>query len=188
MNDAVANFTQAALDCWNKACEQWPDLAQHQAPTILWSLKGRRALGTARHDPKTGASTIRFHPQAARMNPEGYADTIPHEVAHIVCMVLWKNYTHNWRWQSVCRALGGNGQRTCQDAGFAGMRGMGPRVRVYGWKSATGIIWLRAKTHKDLTDSEWARKYLGVTAFVESQLVPADEAKILFRERFLRAA
>ena len=40
-------------------------------------------------------------------------DTVPHEIAHLICMLrpeLGNN--HDRGWQTVCRMLGGNGKRT----------------------------------------------------------------------------
>lgn len=42
-----------------------------------------------------------------------YKDTVPHELAHVVCLFnpqLGAN--HNYGWYTVCRFLGGSGERT----------------------------------------------------------------------------
>lgn len=37
-------------------------------------------------------------------------DTIPHEVAHLICDVLYPNYaSHCKEWKNICTSLGGNG-------------------------------------------------------------------------------
>jgi predicted SprT family Zn-dependent metalloprotease len=39
-------------------------------------------------------------------------DTVPHEVAHVVCYFRGNDRGHGWNWYNTCRALGGSGKRT----------------------------------------------------------------------------
>lgn len=41
--------------------------------------------------------------------------TIAHEVAHIVCISVYNNCTHNKQWKRVCLALGGDGKAVCSN-------------------------------------------------------------------------
>lgn len=60
-------------------------------------------------------------------------DTVPHEVAHLVCMLRPELGTdHNIGWQAVCRALGGAGTRT-HDRPVVYARG-----RTYQYRTTTG--------------------------------------------------
>lgn len=78
---------------------------------VKYDLKGRTA-GWA-----IGMRTIRLNTTAIFGDEEHFKDmvddTIPHEIAHIVCH---RNPTlgrkHDYGWASVCRALGGTGKRT----------------------------------------------------------------------------
>lgn len=38
-------------------------------------------------------------------------DTVPHELAHIICFFRRTDRGHGWAWKITCRALGGSGQR-----------------------------------------------------------------------------
>lgn len=83
---------------------------------VLFDLKGR-AAGMAGY--KGGYFYVRFNTQM--MMNDGWNhllnDTVPHELAHSVC---YKNpmlgRKHDMGWKSVCRALGGNGERCHKEA------------------------------------------------------------------------
>lgn len=86
---------------------------------ITFNLKGRVAgWACARGSFFARTYQVKFnHDMITRGDPEVLADmindTVPHELAHIVCFinpVLGKN--HDYGWASVCRALGGTGNRT----------------------------------------------------------------------------
>ena len=78
---------------------------------VRYDLKGRTA-GWA-----IGQRTIRLNTTAIYGDEAHFKDmvndTIPHEIAHIVCH---RNPSlgrkHDYGWASVCRALGGTGKRT----------------------------------------------------------------------------
>ena len=82
---------------------------------ISFDLKGRVA-GWAQH--RYGSYKVRFnHDMITRGDAEALRgmieDTVPHELAHIVCYMrreLGKNHDHGW--VRVCIALGGTGKRT----------------------------------------------------------------------------
>ena len=90
--------------------------------TIRFDIRGYRTLGMASwrsynlrigHGMVPGSAVLRFHPTACvKELDETLEDTIPHEVAHLVCAAnpyIGKN--HNRGWKTVCLALGGNGER-----------------------------------------------------------------------------
>ena len=82
---------------------------------IQFNLKGRVA-GWAQQ--KRGIYTCRFNYDMISRGDavalrDMIEDTVPHELAHIVCFMkreLGRN--HDGGWQRVCRALGGTGKRT----------------------------------------------------------------------------
>ena len=71
-------------------------------------------------------------------------DTIPHEMAHLVCFVnpaLGRN--HDWGWQMVCRGLGGTGKR-CHDQEVKYAKG-----NTYDYTTSTGhVIALSSIRHR----------------------------------------
>ena len=86
---------------------------------ITFNLKGRVAgWACARGSFFARTYQVKFnHDMITRGDPEVLADmindTVPHELAHIVCFInpaLGKN--HDYGWASVCRGLGGTGNRT----------------------------------------------------------------------------
>ena len=78
--------------------------------TILFDLKGRCA----------GRAIRRGHNYSVRFNVDMmmndswdhvYNNTVPHEIAHIVCFYLQIDRGHGRTWKNVCIQLGGNGER-----------------------------------------------------------------------------
>ncbi len=67
------------------------------------------------------AGQARLHPAALRYNlalaarelDDCLRDTVPHEVAHLVCHALHgrRARPHGPQWRAICLALGGNGER-----------------------------------------------------------------------------
>lgn len=45
-------------------------------------------------------------------------DTIPHEVAHLVCIRMGWDKGHGPKWKRICRELGGTGKRCAREDGF----------------------------------------------------------------------
>lgn len=77
---------------------------------IKFDLKGKAAGQAIR---KGNEYTVRFNKELVHNNSliTIITDTIPHELAHIVCFfTLWgKNHDRNWK--RICIKLGGNGER-----------------------------------------------------------------------------
>ena len=70
--------------------------------TIDWSLRGTSSLGTAR--PLAGR--IRLNAAVANANPEAFAQTVGHEIAHVVAGRVYRAAGHGPEWQAVMRAFG----------------------------------------------------------------------------------
>jgi len=93
-----------------KAKQLWPELSFDKV-AIRFDLKGRCAgIAGMRH----GSYYLRFN--ADMLTREAFDhllnDTVPHEIAHIVCFknpMLGRNHNHGWA--RVCRLLGGSGNR-----------------------------------------------------------------------------
>lgn len=85
--------------------------------TIRFDLKGRVG-GTAGARGSSLAGTrsyqMRFNADMVQRDTEEMVnETVPHEVAHIICFMNPKlGSNHDAGWARVCRQLGGNGSRT----------------------------------------------------------------------------
>lgn len=79
---------------------------------ICFELKSSNTWAWAEYRPVDNFSKISFNYYAAAQFINDFInDTIPHEIAHLVCFIeprYGKN--HNKGWKSVCRQLGGNGK------------------------------------------------------------------------------
>ena len=72
-------------------------------------------------------------------------DTVPHELAHIICFVQGTDRGHGSAWVRTCRALGGNGQR-CHSEAVSYARG-----ETYVYTTSTGrTIHLSSIKHKKI--------------------------------------
>lgn len=89
------------------------------------SVRGKSCLGRAGYKYVAGERHyyMSFNPQALELNLDNMIDVIvPHEIAHLVCYLkplLGKNHDNGWK--SVCRSLGGTGNRTAQRGEFTGL-------------------------------------------------------------------
>ena len=104
-------FKNDVRNCIEKANEVFGVNIDVNAVDIRLDIKGRCAGQAIR---KGKALSLRFNPEAiVEFNDQMTNDTIPHEVAHLVCYVnprLGRN--HDGGWKSVCRRLGGDDSRT----------------------------------------------------------------------------
>lgn len=110
--NSIAKHTQAARECIEKAFDMFNITTIKASDVIIRNdIRGQHA-GQAMRRGKT--YTLRFNPEAiTNYFQEMLTDTIPHEVAHIVCFIrpdLGKN--HDAGWKRVCRMLGGDDSRT----------------------------------------------------------------------------
>lgn len=98
---------------------------------VRFDLRGRNAGQACRAN---GQYWIRFNTDM--MQNEGwdhlFNNTVPHELAHIICMNLQWDKGHGGRWRSVCAALGGNAER-CHSETVKYAKG-----RTYYYTTSTG--------------------------------------------------
>ena len=84
---------------------------------VFYSAKANKrlskyAVGRAHYDKEANIATVMLNRDAIKQNPtDMLEDTVPHEIAHIVCMVCPQyGHGHNQGWQEVCKRLGGSGK------------------------------------------------------------------------------
>ena len=76
------------------------------------NIRGSRIAGCA--ERKLGVYRVRLNPLFCQQQPEDMMnDTIPHEIAHIVCFALKCDDGHGPKWKKIAKSLGSTGQRTC---------------------------------------------------------------------------
>lgn len=107
---------------------------EHCVPQNLqtrFDLRGRNA-GQACH--ANGQYWMRFNTDM--MQNEGWdhliRNTVPHELAHIICMNLQWDRGHGKRWRNICLALGGTAER-CHTETVKYAKG-----RTYHYTTSTG--------------------------------------------------
>jgi predicted SprT family Zn-dependent metalloprotease len=63
-----------------------------------------------------------------------YRDTVPHEVAHIICMYKRLDNGHGRAWKNICRFLGGSGETYHQETVVYA------RGRTFAYTTSTGMV------------------------------------------------
>lgn len=114
--DLITKHTQATRECLEKAFKLF-DITHIKVSDVAIrnDIRGKHA-GQARWQRRFNeiSYSLRFNPEAiTNYFQDMIKDTIPHEVAHIVCFIrpeLGKN--HDAGWKRVCRMLGGDDSRT----------------------------------------------------------------------------
>lgn len=99
-----------------------------------------------------GIYSVRFHKQAVKNHyNEMVNETIPHEVAHIVCMMKPQlGCNHDFGWKAVCQALGGIGDQY-HTMGI----GKTKRQRLWDYKTESGeIVQLTTVRHNRLQQNK----------------------------------
>ena len=144
--DIQARLRARVFEVVNEARKLYPSYAAAPYPEIRFYTKGR-VMGTAK-----GGCILRLNLTLAEQNmDEALNDTIPHEVAHLVCQVdptQGKGHNYGWRW--VCQSLGGSGRRTYCPTGFT-PKVIKKTVRQYRYVAACGTeIWLGAGRHSKI--------------------------------------
>jgi SprT protein len=93
-------------EIWNKFVKIYPQLKSFERPRVVFNGRLRKTAGRAIYmDNKVELSKKLYEE-----NTEAFwADTIPHEFAHIVTHLIWgcENVTHHGKeWKSVMKAYG----------------------------------------------------------------------------------
>lgn len=108
---AIQDYIKATHECLAKASQMFNVNLHPGNVTIQVNIRGTVA-GWARN-ARNGVYRLRFNPEAIINYPEQMADTIPHEVAHLVCYANPRlGSGHDAGWKRVCRMLGGDDSRT----------------------------------------------------------------------------
>lgn len=120
------------------------DAYVHPAPSVTFDLRGRSCGGTAR-----GTRALQFNLDWYKADPERFlAIVVPHEVAHIVTAAIAPRATaHGREWKAICKALGGDGKRTCAIPVLNGVA-RARRVTEYKYLSNRGVeVWVGPVHH-----------------------------------------
>jgi predicted SprT family Zn-dependent metalloprotease len=117
MNEQIV---EAFAKCVEKACERWPTLRSYRFTMDIYTFKGKYATWAG----MAHGYTIGINLTHARANLEvTIADTVPHEVAHVVQKIIAPNakQAHGPEWKAICRFLGGTGERCYKDDDYPGI-------------------------------------------------------------------
>lgn len=108
----IDKFVEDVKACLAKASQMFSVDLSTENTIIDCNVRG--TYGGWAHPKHNGKYRVRFNREAIlKYNEEMTTDTIPHEVAHLVCFAnpsLGKN--HDAGWKRVCRMLGGDDSRT----------------------------------------------------------------------------
>lgn len=185
MSNTLQQFRAEVRKCLEKAGKMYGLEEQMARVDIRIDIGGHRTAGQAGY--KGGYHYVRFHPDAvAKYYDEMVKDTIPHEVAHVVCHMnptLGRN--HNAGWKRVCRSLGGDDSR-CHTMEF----GNKPKREECWYRTTTGdLVDVGPIRHARLQKNTWvtyrargmgrieASGFVGHTKPTESQPVEAVAAQ-----------
>lgn len=106
MTNAQRRAIDAVQSYWRRAISHWPQLRGQ--PTVSFKLRGR-AAGTAstRMRVRLNAELLERYPE------EMLAQTVPHEVAHLVTFQVYPGASaHGPEWRSVMHFFGCSPDRT----------------------------------------------------------------------------
>ena len=102
----------------NKRIAEVVSLAEALFSVDLSNLETRvdlrgTSMGTAMYDPEEGSTLMRLSIEGCdKYTADILADTIPHEIAHLVCFIKQLDSGHGTNWKAVARALGSLGETT----------------------------------------------------------------------------
>lgn len=134
---------------------------------ILFDLRGKTAGYAGR---KHGRWFIRLNRDLMATNPSQMMDeVIPHEVAHLVVMYLQSigmcrrtERPHGALWKTVCKRLGGNGER-CHSMEVQRVR----KTKVYAYNIDGTILWVSATRHNRIMSETCTYSYKGISVVSE---------------------
>jgi predicted SprT family Zn-dependent metalloprotease len=105
-------------------------------PIITFYSRGK-ALGMA--GQRGQFFILKFNIEACdRYWDEQVNDTIPHEIAHLICFATGLGKNHNYGWKRVCASLGGKPERTCREVKLTPAR----RTRRFEYVLQSGRVWM----------------------------------------------
>lgn len=111
MEQAILDYIEETKKCIVKAAQLFNVDLTVDNVIIECNVRGETA-GWA-HGKKNGKYRVRFNREAIIKGLPQMADTIPHEVAHLVCYADRRlGSGHDAGWKRVCRMLGGDDGRT----------------------------------------------------------------------------
>lgn len=111
IDQAKAEIIQKVAEVEALARRLYPSYASRPVTRITFKMKGRAA----------GTASFRDHTVMLNLGQAVQSDaiarlTVPHEIAHLVTRCLYPAASaHGREWRTICRALGGDGQR-CYNA------------------------------------------------------------------------
>ena len=100
LSDIAVREVQA---CWLRFCDIYPQLRRDNVPAISLNNRFKTTAGMAYYD----SHSIKLSTELFREHTDHFiADTIPHEVAHLVDYIVFKEWGHGPSWKQVMRAYG----------------------------------------------------------------------------------
>jgi len=139
MQQQIINIVES---CFNRVLGYVPNY------TIVYKSIGRGIAGTA----LCGKNILTFDPFFLNQNPEEYLRrTVPHEVAHLICHILYPRakQAHGPEWKSIMLDLGVEPSR-CHSYSVKDAPGRHPRPYQYGCVCEGKIFNLTGRMHKSI--------------------------------------
>lgn len=113
-------------------------------PKVAIKFQDNNSMSHASVLYKNGKFSITYSKEAVeKYFEETLTQTCPHEVAHIIAIVVHNNSSHNRQWERICIDLGGNGERCAKTI-------LTPKRfhKYYKYKLDSGAeTWLSLKQH-----------------------------------------
>lgn len=126
----------------------FPKFADAPMPSIGFFTNGKNA-GTAQNMP----FRVEYNLTVFGSDLERFLnDTVPHEIAHLVCFYMGLDKGHGKNWKRVCAMLGGNSKR-CYQAVEGSIQFQGSRkVTEYFYIAPCGTsVWVSTQRHNAMT-------------------------------------
>lgn len=168
----VSDFDILVRECVDKAVEIF-NLPEIRNVEISYDLKGQTAGYAIR---RNNSFYLKFNKSALEIDFKDMSEnTIPHEVAHIVCMANPKlGNGHNRGWKNVCVRLGGVPSRThSMDL---------PRAR----RVKRFVYILDDKTEIEITSGQHKKVQAGRSLYMKAAHTKSKTAQNLKTENFIK--
>jgi predicted SprT family Zn-dependent metalloprotease len=147
IDQAKSEIIQKVAEVETLARRMYPAYASRPKTSITFKMKGR-AAGTANYRDQTVMLNLGQAVQSdaiARL-------TVPHEIAHLATRHLYPAASaHGREWRTICRALGGDGQRcyNAEERGVTVVKGRQTMQYLYHTTIATDV-WVGPVHHARL--------------------------------------